>query len=336
MTVYNFKLIRSIKYSLVIAVLLTGLVLCYFIFANQNDKLNQKDKEVSKTTDHQVSPSFQANTPNLIGLSLEHGPYYMQAKEMEELSGKVYFILPKVRMMLKHIDWLNLTSKRANLTKNDNHLQLFDTVRANLNKEYYFEGEQAEILSKESIIRSDQYSKIFTDMSNIDSQTGFILNYEDQTAFFHGSINANMKRADDNSITNIKSDKFDLFWQKNTGDFLGNVILTKEGTIVKSAKMTVIMNPKTNQLDRVYAYGKVKIIDKEQTSTSEYGEYIVSTGILTLKDQVKLFKDNNVMNGELLHYNFNTKKSDLIGSSKKKKTKRARAVIIPKNKNEQN
>ena len=39
MTVYNFKLIRSIKYSLVIAVLLTGLVLCYFIFANQNDKL---------------------------------------------------------------------------------------------------------------------------------------------------------------------------------------------------------------------------------------------------------------------------------------------------------
>ena len=53
---------------------------------------------------------------------------------------------------------------------------------------------------------------------------------------------------------------------------------------------------------------------------------------------MKLYKDNNILLGEVLHYSFITKKADLVGSSEKTikngKKERVRAIIIPKSKNE--
>ena len=328
---HRSKLIRSIKYALVIATLITALVLIYFVITNQNSKVNHKTSNLvnEDTNGSEPNIAFKAKLPDFTGISLDHGPYYIQANEMEESAGYVSFIEPKVKLMLKHLDWLNLTAKRANLTISDNHLQLFDDLHSNLNKQYYFNGEQAEILAKESIIQSSQYSKFFSNEYNLESQNGFILNYNDHTVFFHGSINLNIKKIKDQSTTNIKSDQLDVFWKNKIGHFLGHVILTKDGTIVQADKMTAIMNPKTNQLDKIHTYGHVKITNKDQIATGEYGEYIVATSILTLRHKVELLKQGNVITGEVLHYNFNTQKADLVGAPQKN-NQRVKAVIIPK------
>ena len=333
-------LVRIIKYFFIITALASVSVISYYILVNQDGKIRQNPTS-AKTKGNQANEtdiSFKVDQPDLAGMSLNNGPYYIQAEQMQELAGQIFFTNPKVRSMLNHLDWLNLTAKEAKLTTDDSHLQLFGDLKANLNKQYYLIGEQVEILHKESIIRSDHYSKLYTSEYTLESDNGFIMNYQNETAFFYGKINANIKQYKDELVTNIKSDKFDVFWHNKTGHFLGNVVLLRDGTKVEADKMTAIINPGTNKLEKIYAYGHVKIIDKDNTATSEYGEYIVSTSILTLKDQVKLYKDNNILLGELLHYSFITKKADLVGSSentiKNGKKERVRAIIIPKSKNE--
>jgi lipopolysaccharide transport protein LptA len=324
------RLIKLLKYFFVAIALTSISIISYYIIVNQNSKIqhNTSTPDIQKNSEPDVS--FKVNQPDLTGISLEHGPYYIQADKMEELAGQVFFVNPKVKSMLNHLDWLNIIAKKAKLTINDNHLQLFDDLKANLNKQYYLSGEQAEILHQESIIRSDHYSKLYTDEYNLESDNGFTLNYQNETAFFYGKINANIKQHKDKFTTNIKSDKLDVFWPSKTGHFLGHVILLRDGTKVEADKMTAIISSSSNKLEKIYTYGNVKITDQENIATSEYGEYIVSTSILTLKDQVKLYKDGNVLSGELLHYSFLSKKADLVGSPQKNNG-RVRAVIIPKN-----
>ena len=328
----RLKIIKSIKYFCLITVLITIVVISYYILVNQNNKIRQ-DTSIKSESSNKNEAYSQISSPDLIGISLEHGPYYIKAEEMQEFSGYVEFRKPKVDLMMNHLDWLNVVSSTAKLTKSDNHLQLFDDIKANFNKHYYFSGEQAEIIKDESVIRSDHYSKLFTNEYNLESDSGFIINYQNQTAFFSGKINVDIKRAKDSISTNIKSNKLDIFWLKKTGHFLGNVILTRDGTKVEADKMNAIINKKTDELEKIHAYGNVKITDKENIATGEYGEYIVATEILTLKDRVKLYKNNNEMSGELLHYNFINKKANLVGSSKTKNG-RVRAVIIPTKKHE--
>lgn len=328
----RLKVIKSIKYFCVAVSLITIVVISYYIFINRDSKIRQDISVQGESSDKEKINS-QINNPDLVGLSFNNGPYHIKAEQMNEFSDYAFFSSPKVELMLNHVDWLNVASNTAKLTRSDNHLQLFDDVKANFNKYYYFLGNQAEILKDDSIIRSGSYSKIFTEEYNLESDNGFLLNYQNETVFFYGKINVNIKQSKDNTITNIKSDKLDVFWFKRIGHFLDNVILTKNGTVVEADKMIAILNPKTDKLEKVRAYGNVKIIDKDSTATGEYGEYIVSTEILTLKDQVKLYKDSNVISGELLYYNFNTKKADLVGAPKANNN-RVSAVIIPEKKHE--
>jgi lipopolysaccharide transport protein LptA len=325
---HNYKNIKIIKYYLVVVAVIAMLTMGYFTIINQNGKVNKKSQNEN---DSSKNIGFKVNSPDLMGINFDHGPYFIKSDDMEEIAGQISFVDPTVKMMLKHLDWFNLTAKLADLYTKDNHLELFKNVRANLNNQYFIETEQAEVIAKSSIIKSASYSKIYTGNTTLESDNGFVANYEDQTAFFAGKINTNIEN-EDHSITNIKSDKFDVFWLKKEGHFLGNVIMLREDTTVKANKMIALINGSSNRLEKIYLYGNIKIINDEQTSTSEYGEYVVATSILTLKDQVKLLKAGNTMSGEVLHYNFKTKKADLIGQkdhSKGAGNKRVRAVILP-------
>ena len=248
---------------------------------------------------------------------------------MKEIDNKIFFVSPQVKLMIKHIDWLNLSAESAILTKEDNHLNLFNNVRANLNNHHHLDTNEADILAKESIIKSDKYVKIHSPEYNLTSNSGFIANYNQQTAFFYGSIDANIINPDDHSVTNIKAKKFDVFWLKNIGIFSGNVVLLKDNIIVKADKMEIFTTNK--KIEKIYLYNNVEIISGEERSTSEYGELIMKTSILTLKQKVKLYKQGNMIMGETLHYNFKSKQADLIGKASESKANRIKAIINPKN-----
>ena len=326
---YRLIISKIIKYFFVILSFIIIVITGYYVITNQNNKIRHQTSVIpSNDNDNKTDLKFRVDYPDLIGISLEHGPYYINAEEMQESTDYISFMMPEVKLMLNHADWMDLTSKTAKLTIKNNHLELFDDVKGNFNKEYYFNGTQAEIIKNDSIVKSDNYSKLFSDKYILESEQGFILNYKDKTAFFHGKINTDIKQETDEFIINIKSDSLDVVWLEKTGHFLGNVILLRNGTKVEADKMTAIINHQTNKLEKIYTYGNVKITDKNHKSTSEYGEYILATSILTLKDNVKLYKGDNIMSGELLHYNFITEKANLVGASNEK-NKRVKAVITP-------
>lgn len=321
---------RYTKYSFVMIVLVTGILILYFIGTNQKSKINHKAPEKSQNSSSGIG--FKAGSPDLTGVNLNHGPYYIKADEMEETSGKVYFKLPQVKLMIKHVDWLCINSRTAKLATKDNHLELFDDIKADLNKNYHFKGNQVEIFEQKSIIQSDILSYFYTEEYSLESKKGFIIDYNKQVGTFHGEIDANIKRKADKEVTNIKSNSLEVIWLEKVGHFIGNVVLIKQDTKIKADKMIAFLNHKTDQLEKVLAYGNVKIINKEQTATSDFGEYLAQTEILTLKQNVKLLKGNDVASGELLHYNFTTKKADLVGAANQNTKTRVKAVITPQKK----
>lgn len=320
---------QVIKYLLVFLALVTSILTGYYIIVNQDSKI--RHESFSDDNSDQISDTtFQVNNPNLVGINIENGPYYINAYSMEEVSGIVSFINPVVKIMLKHADWFNVISNSATLEIKSSNLQFFGSVKANYNNLYYFQGEQAEVIKNDGIVKSKQLSKLFFEENNLEAQNGFLLKHNNETVSFYGRINANIKQKDEQFVTNIKSDNLDISWSKKSGDFLGNVILLRNGTKVEADKMIAIADNNTNKLDKIYAYGNVKITDKNHSSTSEYGEYDAYSSIITLKKNVKLYKDKNTLTGELLHYNFITKKADLVGSSNKSGNNRVQAIIIPK------
>lgn len=320
------KFIRYIKYSCIFISIITALVVVFFIIKNQNNKIRQ-DNSIKTEISKQNHFHSKINKPDLVGINLDNGIYYIKAEELQEISNYYDFKKPIVNLMLNHQDWLDVVSETAKLIKQNNLLQLFGNVRANFNKIYYFEGNEAEILKDQSIVRSNEYSKIFNNKNTLESDTGFILDYNAETMFFFGKINANLKQKND--ITNIQSNKFNVYWEKKEGHFIDNVILTKKGTVVNANKMVAILNAKTDELEKIYAFGNVKITDDENVATGNFGEYIVAQELLTLKSNVTLHKGANFAKGELLHYNFKNHKANLIGSTIANEG-RVKAIIIPK------
>ena len=329
----QFQFFRFLKYALVFMVLVAVFIVLYYAIDNQDSKISHNIVSEKKNNTSEPNISFKASFPFLTGVNLEQGPYYIKSKEMKEIDGYVFFVEPSAKIMLKHVDWINITSDTAKLTRHNNNLILFDHVLANFNKKYYFKSTIVDIAQKNTEIKSDRYSRFFSEEHSIESDKGFTLNYESQIILFNGKINAYIKTSKDKTFTNIKSDKLNIYGKEKKGDFLGNVILTKDGAIIKSDKMIALLD-RDDKLDKIYAYGNVKIEDKNQVAIGEYGEYFVKNSKLVLKDKVTLFKDGNSISGELLNYDVDAKKADLIGSKENKSTGRVKAIIIPKKKHE--
>ena len=324
---------RRLKYLLALAVMIIVAVILYFILANQDIVISHKrsqNDEIDKKNTHHLS--LKATNPDMIGVSIDHGPYFIQSKEVYEIDKQVMFEAPKIKMMLKHVDWLNLVSKEAKLKVADNHLTLIDGVKANINNEYYLENDLTEILEKEAKIKSAVKTKLFNSEAEIFSDNGFLFDYNNQIIEFFGRVNLDTKKAGKDKSINIKSDSLIGYWKNKSGEFIGNVILNKEKTTVTADKMVVLINDKTKQLEKITAIGNVKVTDNMQTCYGDKGEYIIANSTLTLTGKVKLQRAGNEMFGNSLRYDFNNKRADLTANNNNKE--RVKAIIIPKKINE--
>lgn len=319
---------KKIKYFLLTIVFITTLVMSYFVLTNQNNKIN-KSSEDSDTD----NLKYHVKSPDLIGHSFNEGPFYIKSQEMEERSDLISFKTPIVKFMIKHNDWLNITSESAKLNAIDKILDLYTNVKANVNQEYYLETEEAQLDSQKSIISSDLKATLYDKKTRLTSDNGFKAFYNNSLANFYGKINLDI-RNEDNSTTNIKSKMLNVYWDKKIADFIENVIIINEDTIVSTDKMLAYFNLKTNKLEKLELFGNVKIINPKQEATSEYGEYTVANSILTLTKNVKLLKDGNIVTGERLDYHVKNKTATMVSevqpSNNTQKKGRSRAIIIPK------
>lgn len=320
----RLQVIKIFKYSFIFFAIIVAVTLFIFTFINKQNKLT-KGKTTDDTEKSEIN--YQIEKPYLTSVNSKNGPYNIEAESMLEANGRAKLTKPRMKLMIKQLNLLNLQSNFADIVNSDKYIILYDQVKANIDQQYFFSGNLAEFFFHDSIIKSNTDVKFYTKDYVIESEKGFIGNYKHQISNFFGRINANFVQKD--KIINIKSDLFDLYWNKKIGEFIGNVILLNDKTTVTTNKMIAKINPKTNQLEIIYLIGNVKIIDGENEAISEYGEYEVKKEILTLKDNVILNKNGNLIKGSLLHYNFNSKKADIVNTINKDKG-RVRAIILPK------
>ncbi len=323
----RFEFFLKLKYLLIIFIIIGVTITFYYIISNQDNKINHKLSSL-KEGDSVPSITLKATTPDLVGISLDHGPYYIKAKEMEESSKNLNFIDPSMKMMIRHSGWIYVIAKSGLLKVNDNEFYVSNQVKANYNKEYFLESDQVNIFANNSVIDSDQPTRIYNNEAILFSDKGFLCNYANNVSYFYGKINLDIQRKTDSTKINIKSNKLNVFWHEKYGEFIGNVILTKNNTIVTANKMVALAGA-ANSIEKIIATDNVVIKDGMQEAYGDRAEYLASNSLLTLKGNVVLVKGGSSIKGETLHYDFNNQKADIVGS-KQNKSNRVRAVIIPK------
>ena len=321
------KKIKRVKYLLVFMVVFVSLLMTHFIFTRENNKISKANNE-TQTDDLK----YLVSHPDLHGNSFKQGPFFIKSKEMVEKNEVISFDYPIIKIMLKHNDWLNATCELAELISENELLTLYSKVKANINEEYYLETEKALIDSKDLIISSDVKSILFNNTMHLTSDNGFMAYMKDSLAKFYGKINLNIIEEDKSNVI-VKSSKLDFDWNKKIADFRDQVLITKDDTQIYSDKMLAFFNLKTNKLEKLKFFGNVKIINPKQQASSNYGEYLVETSIITLMENVRLIKDGNTITGEKLNYHVKNKTATMLSSANDKQEskpkERSRAIIIP-------
>lgn len=314
---------KIVKYVLSFFVFLILSLVAYFAIVNSDVKIRHQNDLVDDV--NKDSPRIKITNPNLLGINLKHGPYTIIAEDLEQNHGEIKFVKPSVEMTINRESFLNVSANQAFLIEDNNNLQLVNNVKANFNKLYFFDSEYAEVIKNKSIVKSDKFVKLYNEQSTLTSGTGFLLNYETEIASFWGKIKVHTVQKD--GSVDISSDTLAVFLNEGKSIFQGKVLVIKNGTEVRANKMVVFLDKSTDEIEKIFLYGNVKIIDKENTSTSEYGEYFEKTSILTLKNNVKLNRNGSVLTGEVLNYNFNTKRADLVGEVNSQGKRRVKAEI---------
>lgn len=119
----------------------------------------------------------------------------------------------------------------------------------------------------------------------------------------------------------IESDSLKYFSDDNYSLFEGNVKAVYDDIIIYSKKMYVYMR-ENDEVDKIVCKGDVKIVKDDITSTAKEAEYDVDKDIFYLYGGVRIWQDNNYLEGEEIVYNNKTNEIQV------KKGKNRRVIVI--------
>ncbi|HJO88491.1 MAG TPA: LptA/OstA family protein [Alphaproteobacteria bacterium] len=125
------------------------------------------------------------------------------------------------------------------------------------------------------------------------------------------------------------------YWQlKDMAVARGNARVVNENRRIDADVLTAYFHKvpgKGSGLQRVEAFGDVKIKTPKETITSEKGNYDTVTGIVSISGSVEILRDGDQLAGEYGEVNLNTDVSRLLGAPPGGSKKgRVRGVLSPK------
>jgi len=117
--------------------------------------------------------------------------------------------------------------------------------------------------------------------------------------------------------------------KEKTAEAVGNATVLREGNTLYADRLVAnfIEGPDgSNQIDNIDALGKVIIVTKQERITANRGRYTLDNGLAVLKGDVRIFRGQNELNGDLAEVNLNTGVSKLLSSPN---SGRVRGVFTP-------
>ena len=133
-------------------------------------------------------------------------------------------------------------------------------------------------------------------------------------------LSAKAKQAKKEPPTRIRSDIIDIKRKSQTINFINNVVVEKGEDSMLANKMKVIYEEKTSksedaQIERIDAFGDVKIFSEEFVASSELGHYEPKKNRFILEKDVIVNNGTSIASGEKFIYNLITKKGKFVGNS---------------------
>ena len=129
----------------------------------------------------------------------------------------------------------------------------------------------------------------------------------------------------------ITARRLELIQQQRQSIFTGDVV-AKQGDMVLSAdKLTVFLQEKQDQIDRLEAVGQVKVVQGNRVATADRAVFYQREEKLVLSGHAIVVQDNNKVSGDEIDIYLKENRS-VIKSSK---SSRVKAVIVPVRKQDQ-
>ncbi|MEM6546732.1 MAG: LptA/OstA family protein [Pseudomonadota bacterium] len=126
----------------------------------------------------------------------------------------------------------------------------------------------------------------------------------------------------------ITADSLEVRQAESIAIFQGNVV-AGQGTLRLTATVMRVAfdpdqeNPETGAITNVKADGQVFLTNGAETAQGDAAEYDVTTGLVTMSDNVVLTQGENVLTGQSLRIDLNTGVAQVIG--------RVKSIFTPPN-----
>jgi lipopolysaccharide export system protein LptA len=127
---------------------------------------------------------------------------------------------------------------------------------------------------------------------------------------------------------NIKSNELVADSKGRTATFIGKVIARQQDITIYADKLVVYYSEQGGDVDKVEAFGSVRIVQQNRVGTAGHAVYINKEGKISLSDNPKVYQGKNVVTGQVITYFISEEKSVVTGGP----NSRVNAVIYPKGK----
>jgi lipopolysaccharide transport protein LptA len=138
---------------------------------------------------------------------------------------------------------------------------------------------------------------------------------EDKLSFF-----------DETKPIDIVSDTMEGFDQEKYVVFKGSVVARQEDLYIFSDMVEAHMSEASNEIEKAYAKGNVKLVKKERTATCNEAIFDNKKGEIILKGNVIVYSGQDKLTGDVVTYYVNEDRVVVEGETQKK----ARMTITPK------
>ena len=147
------------------------------------------------------------------------------------------------------------------------------------------------------------------------AKTGVNEGKEDSLSFF-----------DETKPIDIVSDTMEGFDKEKYVVFKGSVVARQEDLYIFSDMVEAHMNEASNEIEKAYAKGNVKLVKKERTATCNEATFDNKKGEIILKGNVIVYSGQDKLTGDVVTYYVNEDRVVVEGETQKK----ARMTITPK------
>ncbi len=114
----------------------------------------------------------------------------------------------------------------------------------------------------------------------------------------------------------IKSSELFTDSNSRTATFIGKVVATQKDVTIYSDKMIVFYDEEGDEVDRVEAFGNVRIIQLNRLGIAGHAVYSSKEGKITLYINPKVYQGKDVVSGTVIVYLLDEEKSIVTGGPK--------------------